>query len=837
MENVYQSFVGLEIHIQLLTATKVFCGCRANFGDEPNTNVCPVCMGYPGVLPALNGEAIAMAYTVARSLNCELNDECVFDRKNYFYPDLPKNYQISQFHEPVGRNGYLDLEFHKKKKRVRIHEIHLEEDAGKMIHAGDMSLLDYNRAGTPLLEIVTEPDLEIGEEAEVLLQELRRMVRYLAVCDGNMEEGSMRCDANVSVNVRGRGLGSKVEIKNLNSSRFVRKALNYEIERQEEILERGGTVAQQTRLWNENRDLTESMRTKESSHDYRYFPEPDLPHFRTSEAFLAEGEGRLVELPAARRARFVREYGLGAAQADFLCDEKAGADFFESTVAAGAEAEQVAIWLAGDVRKQLNRRAETLEAAALTPKRLADLLHMLADGTIHGKIAKQVLELVFEEDKDPAAIIRERGWEQITDRDELGRIVDEVLSSNPRAAEQIAGGDTKPVGFLVGRIMKATSGRADPHVVQTILAERFAVSTVEVYSFGGAIAGRRREDGLVVPGDLVNLDALFRNDPDLPADVSFEEIRLGRFLSEEITPSDWAALIARTADSLDRGSSRGIVIGHGTDTLSYTASLLYWFFADTAIPVVLTASTAPTEEGAAGEAASNLRNAVGVAAGGEKGIHVVYGERDYFAVNLKFERAGVAEPPEPDTPAASGRFRNWNTEALHRAGRAVARSARSLSQTTLERALEMVIGRTHIVKVYPGLRGETVIALMDAGIRFFVLELFDTGTANLRESPFSLRKAFSQGREKGVQFFCTSQQEGAVDFSEYVTAHELWREGAVPMGELSTEAVWTRLIAAQIEAALGDGDDADIDGDAMEALLNASADRRYTERVLALMED
>ncbi len=833
---MYQSFVGLEIHIQLLTATKVFCGCRANFGDEPNTNVCPVCMGYPGVLPALNGEAIAMAYTVARSLNCELNDECVFDRKNYFYPDLPKNYQISQFHEPVGRNGYLDLEFHKKKKRVRIHEIHLEEDAGKMIHAGDMSLLDYNRAGTPLLEIVTEPDLEIGEEAEVLLQELRRIVRYLGVCDGNMEEGSMRCDANVSVNVRGRGLGSKVEIKNLNSSRFVRKALNYEIERQREILERSGTVAQQTRLWNENRDLTESMRTKESSHDYRYFPEPDLPHFRTGEAFLREVEGRLVELPAARRARFVDEYGLGAAQADFLCDEKEGADFFESTVSAGADAQQVAIWLAGDVRKQLNRRAERLEATALTPNRLADLLRLLADGTIHGKIAKQVLELVFEEDKDPATIIREQGWEQITDRDALGRIVDDVLAANTQAAEQIASGDTKPIGFLVGRIMKVTSGRAEPRVVQELLAERFAVSTIEVYSFGGAIAGQRRDDGLVVPGDLVSLDTLFRNDPDLPGDVRFEEIRLGQFLSEEITPSDWAALVAHTAHSLDQSRSRGIVIGHGTDTLSYTASLLYWFFADASIPVVLTASTAPTDEGPTGEAAVNLRNAVGVAAGGERGIHVVYGETDYFAVNLKFESVRVADRPEAGG-AVAGRFRNWNGDGLHRGGRAIARSARSLSQPTLERALEVAIGRTHIVKVYPGLRGEALMALMDAGVRYFVLELFDTGTANLRESPFSLRKAFSHGRGKGVQFFCTSQQEGAVDFSEYVTAHQLWREGAVPMGGLATEAAWTRLITAQIEAALGAGDYDDIDAEAVEALLNASADRRYTERVLALMED
>ena len=445
---MFQSFIGLEIHTQLLTETKVFCNCRANFGDEPNTNVCPVCMGYPGVLPALNESAIHMGYVVARALHCDLNPRCVFDRKNYFYPDLPKNYQITQFHEPLGRDGYIDIEFRRKKKRVRIHEIHLEEDAGKMIHAGDVSLLDYNRAGTPLLEIVSEPDLEIGEEAELLLQELRRIVRYLGVCDGNMEEGSLRCDANVSVNTRGEGLGRKVEIKNLNSSRFVRKALNFEIERQQEILERGGTVAQETRLWNENRDLTENMRTKESSHDYRYFPEPDLPPFRADEAFLAGVERGLVELPSERRKRFVSEYGVSRSQADFLCDEKSAADYFEAAVAEGAEPEQLATWLAGDIRKHLNRSGVELEASPLTPRRIASLLSLLADGTIHGKIAKQVLAMVFVEDKDPDRIIAEQGWEQIADPAQLREILTTVLAEHPEAVAQIERGDRKTVRFF-----------------------------------------------------------------------------------------------------------------------------------------------------------------------------------------------------------------------------------------------------------------------------------------------------------------------------------------------------------------------------------------------------
>ncbi|HTP60388.1 MAG TPA: Asp-tRNA(Asn)/Glu-tRNA(Gln) amidotransferase subunit GatB, partial [Spirochaetia bacterium] len=392
---MYASFLGLEVHTQLLTRTKVFCGCKAEFGDQPNTNVCPVCLGYPGVLPALNAEAIRMGYLVARALNCTLSPSTLFERKNYFYPDLPKNYQISQFRSPLGTDGWVEIELRKRKKRVRIREVHLEEDAGKMIHAGDITLLDYNRAGTPLLEIVTQPDLEVGEEAEIFLQQLRRTVRYLGVCDGNMEEGSLRCDANVSVNLEGKGLGSKVEVKNLNSFKFVRKAIAFEIERQTEILERGGTVTSETRLWNENRDVTESMRTKESSSDYRYFPEPDLPPFAPDGAFLASVESSLVELPEPRKQRFIQSYGVSEEQADLLCDERATADYFERTVSLGADATSAALWLASDVKKHLNRAGVSLAESPLTPERFAQLLVLLSEKRIHGKIAKSVLESVF----------------------------------------------------------------------------------------------------------------------------------------------------------------------------------------------------------------------------------------------------------------------------------------------------------------------------------------------------------------------------------------------------------------------------------------------------------
>ena len=467
---MYKSFIGLEIHIRLNTRTKVFCSCKASYGDEPNTNICPVCMGYPGCLPSLNEEAMRMGYAVAKALNCTLAPTCHFERKNYFYPDLPKNYQISQFAQPLGTNGFIDIETNGVKKRVRIHECHLEEDAGKMIHAGDMSLLDYNRTGIPLLEIVTEPDLEFGDEAESLLLELRRLVRYLGVCDGNMDEGSMKSDANVSINLPGKGLGRKVEIKNLNSSRFVRKGLTYEITRQSEVLDKGGIVSQETRLWNENRDQTEVMRSKENSNDYRYFPEPDLPPFTATAEFLASLEPLMVELPLERRHRFVHDFKVSPAQAEFLCEEREVADYFEAVAKQGIDPLVIAAWMGSDVQKHLNRLGIHIHQSALTEKRFVSLLDALAKERIHGKIAKQVLDLVFDEDKDPEQIIRERGLEQMSDPQALGETIDKVLAANAKAVGEIKDGDTKPIGFLIGQIMKATGGRADPKLIQELLS-------------------------------------------------------------------------------------------------------------------------------------------------------------------------------------------------------------------------------------------------------------------------------------------------------------------------------------------------------------------------------
>ncbi len=787
---MYASAVGLEVHVQLATRTKAFCDCRAAFGDEPNSNVCPVCLGYPGTLPALNGEAVRLGYLVARSLGCTLARRMLFERKNYFYPDLPKNYQISQFRAPIGTGGGVEIELRGRRRRVRIREVHLEEDAGKMIHAGDATLLDFNRAGTALLEIVTDPDMEVGEEAEVFLQQLRRLVRWLGVCDGNMEEGSLRCDANVSVNPAGAGLGSKVEVKNLNSFKFVRRAIGFEIGRQQEILERGGTVLQETRLWNENRDCTEGMRIKESSQDYRYFPEPDLPPFTADAPFIAGVEEALVELPEARRRRFTDQYQLSEPQAAFLCEERELADYFEQAVRRGAEPQASATWLAADVRKVLNRTGGSIGKTPLTPARFAELLGLLGSHRIHGRIAKAVLDAVFEEDKDPAAIIRERGWEQITDRSALLPHVDAVIGANPRVVETVRGGDARPAAFLVGEVMRATSGRAEPGLVQELVRERLEVKTVQVLSLGGAIVGRwipARSaeptcEGEVAPGEAAELSSLLAADG-IAGRIAFEQLELGRILSEEIAPEHWAALIVALDEHLRQGKASGIVIAHGTDTLAYTASLVFWLYSQPSVPIVLAAALAPLGAPAS-DASSSLRRAIEIASRGEPGVSVVFGGRVLSPLNLRFERV-----------AADG-FRNWNQPRPVHSAAPLLPDRPSLGDGALVRErLEAAINATALLRVYPGMRGDLLVGAMNQGVRAFVLELYDTGTASMRESPYSLRRAFLEARSRGVRFFCTSQQEGIVDFSRYVTSHELWREGAVPMGSLTTESAYTRLVA------------------------------------------
>lgn len=475
----YEAVIGLEVHTELQTKTKIFCSCRTSFGADPNTNVCPVCLGLPGVLPVLNKKVLEYAVRAGLALNCEISRFSKFDRKNYYYPDLPKNFQTSQFDLPICEHGYLDVEVEGEKRRIRITRAHMEEDAGKLVHHGtsitdsDYSLVDYNRTGTPLLEIVSEPDMRSAKEAVAYMEKMRAILQYVGISDCRMEEGSLRCDANVSVRPVGqKELGTKTEIKNINSFKGVERAIEYEAMRQAELLEDGGKVVQETRTWDEKEGVTKSMRTKEEANDYRYFPEPDLVPFTVSDEYIENIRKSLPELPDARKERYMKEFGLSSEDAVFMTNDKATADYFEAAVDAGADPKACVNWLMGEFASQLSTDGIEIAKAPVSAENLAALLKLISKGTISGKIAKKVFATMWKEGGNPKEIVKAQGLVQISDTAELSKLVDEVVGKNPKAVEDFKAGKKKAVGALVGQIMKATKGKANPRVINELLNKK-----------------------------------------------------------------------------------------------------------------------------------------------------------------------------------------------------------------------------------------------------------------------------------------------------------------------------------------------------------------------------
>lgn len=475
----YEAVIGLEVHTELQTKTKIFCSCRTSFGADPNTNVCPVCLGLPGVLPVLNKKVLEYAVRAGLALNCEISRFSKFDRKNYYYPDLPKNFQTSQFDLPICEHGYLDVEVEGEKRRIRITRAHMEEDAGKLVHHGtsitdsDYSLVDYNRTGTPLLEIVSEPDMRSAKEAVAYMEKMRAILQYVGISDCRMEEGSLRCDANVSVRPVGqKELGTKTEIKNINSFKGVERAIEYEAMRQAELLEDGGKVVQETRTWDEKEGVTKSMRTKEEANDYRYFPEPDLVPFTVSDEYIENIRKSLPELPDARKERYMKEFGLSSEDAVFMTNDKATADYFEAAVDAGADPKACVNWLMGEFASQLSTDGIEIAKAPVSAENLVALLKLISKGTISGKIAKKVFATMWKEGGNPEEIVKAQGLVQISDTAELSKLVDEVVGKNSKAVEDFKAGKKKAVGALVGQIMKATKGKANPRVINELLNKK-----------------------------------------------------------------------------------------------------------------------------------------------------------------------------------------------------------------------------------------------------------------------------------------------------------------------------------------------------------------------------
>jgi aspartyl-tRNA(Asn)/glutamyl-tRNA(Gln) amidotransferase subunit B len=787
---VFKSYISLEARILLFGDQNNPAGGKTFYREAPDA------------IPNLNPLAARKAYLLIRGLGGTVIKDVPYER-NLNAPPVPPAYQLSRLSTKMGTDCFLDIMFHRRQKRIRIPELRLEEDYGRLIRpekGSAAAYMDYSRAGMPLLRLKTAADLEIGEEAEVFLTDLRRRLQYLELIPAAPGtkvpwETVIRCNAYVALASYPEIPDQFVKLRNLNSFNFVSRAVNAELSRQEEIVVNGGTVPAENRIWNEAKSATEPFKVRVEV-EMPNFEELDLPHFAPGPDILEALDNFTVELPAARRDRMMEAYGLTQYQAEFICDELSRADYFEKAVGFGAIPKEAAQWMSSFVAKECKHRGFTVAESPLDPARFAAIMGMLKDRRIHGGIARQMISVVLEKNIDPEKLVKERGWEQLTDHGEIERIVKKVIEENPQEVRRIREGDAGPIQFLTGSVMKETGGLAEPTLVKEVLNTQLSVSLIYVLSMGGAISGRIVEDGTLEAGDekvlrnlLADTEFISRKTVEGKTEnvkVRFESIQVGRILSEEITPSDWAVLIETIAEKLNSGTANGIVVAHGTDTLPYTAPLLYWLFADAGAPVVLAASSSPP--GAGQEAARTIRKAVGLALSKPRGVYVVNGGKVLSPLNLKYERIG------------NDGFRNWNMGNPVFTGTSLLTGPLEADQYVLSQLLEDAANSMCVIRIYPGLRPDYLGSLMDRGVKNFFLELYDTGTAGLREGPYSLKKVFTMGKRRGARFYCSSQQEGIVDFSGYSSSRAIWREGAVPMGAYTTETAVARFLAASIIA-------------------------------------
>lgn len=766
---MYQSFVYLETRILLPPVSEVF-----TVSENKQTI-------------SVNNEVMRRVFTLARSLGCCIPENTPIEHLTGNIVKPTNGRTLTGLSVKVAEGGSMNIMFHCRSKMIHIEEVRIEEDTGRLTHAEGNTHMDFMRAGCPSIRVHTTPSFETGEEAQLFLDELRRLTQYLHLTNEEATEGAIRCNAFVALSEYPELPDYYVKLRNLNSFNFVRKAINHELTRQENLLSNGETVNSESRLWNETKSCTEFFQSRaEVVRRFEQLTPPQLILLTPLEKQLQEEESP-VELPEARRKRMKEQYGISRLRAEFLCDDKDRADFFEAAVKAGAEPLTAAHWIASEITRMLNQSGQKISDMKITPEHYAYIIKKFAAGEIHSATTKQLLQASFRTGTKPASLLKTLHLTEISDEKELIPYVRNATAENRQLCERLKNGDMAPLEFLTGVVMKATNNKAVPQIVKSLIKQELNISIVYILAMGGAISAVRHEDGTVTSGNSNILHTMAEKCvPDIPVQI----ISVGQFLSEEIEPGDWASLIAEISLRINAGIANGIVITHGRDTLAYTSALLYWLFSDTQVPIVLTASSSLPGEST--EAEENLTLAVKTAAEKKTGVYVAFGGKILSPLNLRFER-----------PTRDG-FRSWNlSRPVFTESGPVAAQFSDISdpdREAMERLLIDASGKMLICRLYPGFRSDLFKKILDGQMHTVFLELYEAGTGNMRSNDFSLKPLLMYGKQKNIRFYCTSQQETNVAFSQYITSLRVWREGAVPMGYLSTESVIALYFACSLIA-------------------------------------
>ncbi|MGP1576670.1 MAG: asparaginase domain-containing protein [Treponema sp.] len=774
---MYQSFIFLEIRILIPSNQKAFCACSAGIESAH----CPICMRAAGTVPLLTSQAAEDAYLLSQSLNCSLIPRAAYEYPSHI-PEMPPEYPLCGASVKIAENGWIDINFHQRKKRIHILEIRIEEDAGKLIHASQNTFMDYSTAGMPSMRIRTGNTIELGEEAELFLTELKSRMCYIGIlADGQINQ-RIRCNAYTALTEFPNAPEHYVKLRNLNSFNFVRQAINEDLKRQEALLRNGEKPVSESRLWNARQERTIPYQSRTFIDSIQTYIPAEVHYFSFSEEQLAALISTVPENQTQRRDRYINELGLSVPIAQSLCEDAALADFFDTTLRCGGDAQYTAHRLLSDVAAVVKRAGKTLADTCLTPEYFAQILKLSENGTVNHAIIRSLLQRILLEDADPAEVLTQREWATISDKTTLKALIQSLIGKHPDEAEKLRSGMMKYLDILAGLVMKETKGFADQHLVKQLIKEELNISIIYVLSMGGTISGQL-SSGKIAAGSMGILPRLLDDDI-AQQSIQFENITPEGLLSEELEPPDWARLIHAVCVKIASGTANGIVLAHGTDTLVYTAPLMYWLFAHTDVPIVLTASnTAPL---VSDEAKRNLNDAIRLAWKKQKGVYVSFNGAVLSPLNLKFIGSSAQS------------FVNWNMKIPVFEGEGLITDYEESDTLIFESLLSEAAHNMFLIKTYPGIKTEFLLAFLQKNIRIFFLELYERGTANMKESPYSLKEFLDRGKKYHCRFYCTSQQEAAVDFSDYESALNLWKQGAVPMGMLTTETAIALYYAASL---------------------------------------